>query len=90
MRFAAPRVEEGPLFRSIDRHGQVARERLSDKSVALIVKRAAERAGLDPARVAGHSLRRAIATTAARNRIPELTICRQTGHHFEGNRHGGQ
>jgi site-specific recombinase XerD len=73
-------IADGPLFRPINRHGQISPERLSDKSVALIVKRAAEGAGLDPTRVAGHSLRRGFATTAARNRVPELTICRQTGH----------
>ena len=47
----------GPLFRPIDRFGRVGDERLSDRSVALIVKRAVEAAGLDPARYAAGSLR---------------------------------
>jgi site-specific recombinase XerD len=50
-------LTSGPLFRSINRHGQIGERRLSDKSVALIVKRAAEEAGLDPARYAANSLR---------------------------------
>ncbi|HEX5166407.1 MAG TPA: tyrosine-type recombinase/integrase [Thermomicrobiales bacterium] len=50
-------LSDGPLFRSINRHGQIGERRLSDKSVALIVKRVAEDAGLDPARYAASSLR---------------------------------
>lgn len=50
-------ISAGPLFRSINRHGQLGERRLSDKAVALVVKRAAEEAGLDPARYAANSLR---------------------------------
>src|SRR5205085_7243810 len=49
-------IEDGPLFRPIDRHGHLSTERLSDRAVAIIIKRAAEAAGLDPKQVAGHSL----------------------------------
>ena len=55
-------------------------ERLSDRAVALIVKRAAEAAGLDPARYAGHSLRAGLATAAAQAGVSELAILAQTGH----------
>jgi integrase len=47
----------GPMFRSINRHGQVQAGRLSPADVARIVKKLAERVGLDPAKYAGHSLR---------------------------------
>src|SRR5690606_4872081 len=50
-------IVEGTLFRPVDRHGRMADRRLSDKAVALVVKRCAERAGFDPAVFAGHSLR---------------------------------
>ena len=40
-------------------------EALSDRSVADIVKKHAERAGLDPAEYAGHSLRAGYLTSAA-------------------------
>ena len=50
-------IRTGPLFRSINRHGRIGERRLSDKSVALVVKRAAEEAGLDPSRYAANSLR---------------------------------
>ena len=46
----------------------------------MVVKRAAQRAGLDPARYAGHSLRSGLATAAAAGGAPERAIMRQTGH----------
>lgn len=73
-------VSEGPLFRPINRHGQVGKARLGDKAVALAVKRAAERAGLDPTKYAGHSLRAGLATSAAAGGAQERDIMRQTGH----------
>jgi site-specific recombinase XerD len=69
----------GPLFRSINRHGQIG-ERLSDRAVALIVQRSAERAGINPALVAGHSLRSGLATAAAAAGVSERAIMAQTGH----------
>jgi len=50
-------VENGPIFRAIDRYGNISGKPLSDRSVALIVKNRARRAGLDPSIFAGHSLR---------------------------------
>jgi site-specific recombinase XerD len=55
----------GPLFRSLNRHGQVQNRRLSGVDVARVVKKLAERAGLDAAKYAGHSLRAGHATSAA-------------------------
>lgn len=76
-------IVEGALFRSVDRHGNVSAEPLSDRSVARIVQRAALDAGLDPARFAGHSLRAGFATTAARKGKTLDAIMRQTGHKSE-------
>jgi integrase len=45
-----------------------------------VVKRAAERAGLDPTLYSGHSLRAGHATSAAAGGAPERAIMRQTGH----------
>ncbi len=73
-------IEDGPLFRPIDRHGKLGRERLSDRAVAMIVKRTAEAAGLDPKLLAGHSLRSGMATSAARAGATEAQIMSQTGH----------
>jgi integrase len=48
--------------------------------VALIVKRAAAAAGLDPRDYAGHSLRAGLATAAAMAGVSERAIMAQTGH----------
>jgi integrase len=63
-----------------NRHGQVQAGRLSGIDVARIVKKLADRAGLDAARYAGHSLRAGHATSAAIAGASERSIMRQTGH----------
>lgn len=72
-------IVEGRLFRSVNRHGQ-AGEALSDRAVALVVKRAATAAGLDASRFAGHSLRAGLVTTAAKAGKALDVIMRQTRH----------
>jgi site-specific recombinase XerD len=70
----------GPLFCSITRHGRICARRLSGIDVARVVKKLAERAGLDPAKYAGHSLRAGHATSAAIAGASERSIMNQTGH----------
>ena len=53
---------------------------ISDKSVALIIKKYADKAGLDPSKYAGHSLRSGFATTAAEFGAEERNIMAMTGH----------
>ncbi len=76
----ASSIAEGPAFRPVNRHGQVGAERLSDRAVALVVKRYATAAGLDATRFAGHSLRAGLATSAAKAGKSERAIMAQTGH----------
>jgi integrase len=73
-------IIDGPLFRPVGRGDNIAPTRLSSQAVALIVKRHARRAGLDPSRFAGHSLRAGFATSAALAGADALEISRQTGH----------
>jgi site-specific recombinase XerD len=73
-------ITSGPLFRPVSRHGHLGSTRLSDKAVALVVKRAAGAVGLDQSELAGHSLRSGMATSAARAGATEDEIMRQTGH----------
>jgi site-specific recombinase XerD len=73
-------IAEGALFRPITRHGHMQVDRLSDKAIALVVKRYAEAAGLDSAKYAGHSLRAGLATSAAAAGASERAIMAQTGH----------
>ncbi len=70
----------GPLFRSVNRHGRIGRTRLSEKAVALIVKRSMRAIGLADTDYAAHSLRSGLATEAALNGVPERVIMAQTGH----------
>jgi integrase len=74
-------VTAGPLFRSINRHGRVQARGLSGIDVARVVKKLAERVGLDSAKFAGHSLRAGHATSAAIAGASERSIMAQTGHH---------
>jgi len=73
-------VAAGPVFRSINRQGQVQPDRLSGIDVARVVKKLAGRAGLDSAKYAGHSLRAGHATSAAIAGASERSIMDQTGH----------
>jgi site-specific recombinase XerD len=76
-------ITEGPIFRGIDRHGHLAGDRMHPCTVARVVKRHAARAGLDPKKFAGHSLRAGFATTAARQGKSLDAIMRQTLHRSE-------
>ena len=57
-------ISSGPVFRGIDWHGKV-RGALTAQTVAVLVKRYADAAGLDPAAFAGHSLQFGFLTSAA-------------------------
>ena len=76
-------IERGPIFRSINRHGNVSGGALTPQSVALIIKRACRRAGLREEDFSGHSLRAGFTTQAARAGKPERVIMRHTGHKSE-------
>ena len=53
---------------------------ISDKSVALIIKKYASLAGLDPNKYGGHSLRSGFATSTAESGAEERNIMAMTGH----------
>jgi integrase len=72
-------IGSGPLFRSVNRHGQVL-GRLSGEGVAIAVKRYVAKLGFDPHEFAGHSLRSGLATSAAAAGKSERAIMNQTGH----------
>lgn len=77
---SAAEIDAGPLFRPVTRHGRIGTQRLSDRAVAEVVKRCAERAGLDPTDFAAHSLRAGFATAAGEAGVAERHIARQTRH----------
>ena len=53
---------------------------ISDKSVALIIKKYAGKAGLDSSKYSGHSLRSGFATSTAESGVEERNIMAMTGH----------
>lgn len=76
-------IHYGPIFRPFTKYHELRNTQLSDKSVALIVKKYAKLAGFNPAQFAGHSLRRGFATSAAQHDVDALSIMRQTRHKSE-------
>lgn len=76
-------IRTGALFRPLNKYQQVRPRRLTDKSVALIVKRYAALIGRNADDFAGHSLRRGFATSAAQHDVDERTIMQQTRHKSE-------
>ena len=58
-------ISTGPVFRPIAKGQRLQEARLTDRSVAKIVKAHAARIGLDPAGFSGHSLRSGFLTSAA-------------------------
>jgi integrase len=75
-------ITEGPVFRSVDRHGNLGAS-LGDRDVARIIKRTALAAGIDKEVVktlAGHSLRAGLVSSAVKADKSIATIMRQTGH----------
>jgi integrase len=73
-------ITEGPVFRSVNRHGKLQPMRLGPGDVATVVKKLVTRAGLDAAKYAGHSLRAGHCTSAAASGASERSIMNQTGH----------
>jgi site-specific recombinase XerD len=74
------KIRSGPVFRAVNRHGQVSRRGLDRNSVADIIKQAARRAGMHAENLSGHSLRAGHVSQAVRRGVPEYVIMKQTGH----------
>jgi len=71
----------GALFCQLGgRGGAVLRLRLSGQSIAAAVKHAARLAGLDPARLSGHSLRAGCVTAAIESGATVPQVMARTGH----------
>ncbi|WP_414157349.1 tyrosine-type recombinase/integrase [Pseudomonas sp. BNK-15] len=60
-------IEQGPLFRGIDRWGHLSEQPLNANSVSRLLRRALLRSGIEAEGYSAHSLRRGFATWASRN-----------------------
>lgn len=70
-------VKEGPIFRSIDRHGNISEKALSREAVACIVKQYVKG---DKENYSGHSLRAGFITSATIRGVSRARIMQHTGH----------
>ena len=75
-----PPLGPAPLFRPINKHGQISAQALTGHAVAVIVKQRATAAGLLAENYSGHSLRAGFCTAAALNGAPYWQIRKISGH----------
>jgi site-specific recombinase XerD len=73
-------IDAGPIFRPIDKAGNVKPRRLTCRSVANFIKAYAERAGFDAKTFSGHSLRSGFLTSAAAKGASIFKMMDQSGH----------
>jgi site-specific recombinase XerD len=74
------KIGSGPLFRRFTKGSNLSENRLTDQTVALIIKEYLNIAGIDSANYSGHSLRSGFATSAAESGAEERSIMSMTGH----------
>lgn len=73
-------VDDGPIFRPVDRHGNVQPDRLRSDAVSTILRNRLASAGIAPDGYSGHSLRAGLATSAIKAGVPPHKVRAQTGH----------
>lgn len=73
-------ISEGPVFRGIDRWGNLEPRALTPQAVNLILKRRCAAAGLDPEQFSAHGLRSGYLTETARRGIPLPEAMQQSQH----------
>jgi len=74
------KIESGPLFRRFVKGSKLSKNRLTDQTVALLIKEYLLLAGIDSKNYSGHSLRSGFATSAAESGAEERSIMAMTGH----------
>ena len=74
------KIKSGPLFRRFKKGSNLSENRLTDQTVALLIKEYLKLAGIDNKNYSGHSLRSGFATTAAESGAEERSIMAMTGH----------
>jgi len=74
------RIDSGPLFRRFVKGSKLSKSRLTDQTVALLIKKYLNLAGINSKNYSGHSLRSGFATSAAESGAEERSIMAMTGH----------
>ena len=73
-------INSGPLFRRFSKGSKLTDIRLTDQTVALLIKKYLNLVGIDSKNYSGHSLRSGFATSAAESGVEERSIMAMTGH----------
>ena len=74
------KIKSGPVFRRFIKGSKLSENRLTDQTVALLIKKYINLAGIDNKNYSGHSLRSGFATSAAESGAEERSIMAMTGH----------
>jgi site-specific recombinase XerD len=74
------KISNGPLFRRFLKGSKLSINRLTDQTIALLIKEYLTLAGIDSRNYSGHSLRSGFATSAAESGAEERSIMAMTGH----------
>ena len=74
------KIKSGPIFRRFSKGSKLSGNRLTDQTVALLIKKYLNLAGVDSKNYSGHSLRSGFATSAAESGAEERSIMAMTGH----------
>ena len=74
------KINSGPLFRRFTKGLNLSENRLTNQTVALLIKEYLMLAGIDSKNYSGHSLRSGFATSAAESGADERSIMAMTGH----------
>ena len=74
------KISSGAIFRRFIKGSKLSHNRLTDQSVALLIKHYLKLAGIESRNYSGHSLRSGFATSAAESGAEERSIMAMTGH----------
>jgi len=74
------KIKKGSIFRRFSKGSKLTNNRLTGQTVALIIKKYLNLAGIENSNFGGHSLRSGFATTAAEFGADERSIMAMTGH----------
>ena len=74
------KITSGAVFRRFSKGSKLSENRLTDQTVALLIKEYLKLTGIDSKNYSGHSLRSGFATSAAESGAEERSIMAMTGH----------
>ena len=73
-------IKSGPIFRRFNKGSSLSNKRLTDQTVALLIKNYLSAAGIENKNYSAHSLRSGFATATAESGADERSIMAMTGH----------